>query len=111
MRVLAAIFTHSRHIAFDVAGVQVRLVEWRIEQQDQSGIPADEPTINALHRDGSPLMGARARNTRPALRDRIDLAFFILGRPERRSIVEIRPAIPGPVPSVVLNISPQSSGF
>src|SRR4029453_12136600 len=110
MRVLAAIFSHPRHVTLGGAGVEVRFVERRIEQQDQTGIPADEPTIDALYRCGSPLMRAGARKDRPALRYCIDLALFIVGRAERRAVVEVRPAIPLAVPAVLLNIAPQSAG-
>src|SRR6478672_7687673 len=111
MGVLTAIFSHSRHVALDVAGVEIRFIEWRIEQQDQTGIPADEPTIDALHRCGRPLMRAGARKNRPALRYGIDLALLILGRAERRAVVEVGPAIPLAVPAMLLDISTQSAGF
>jgi hypothetical protein len=38
------------------------------------------------------------------LRDRIDLAFFVLGRAQRRAVVEVRPAIPLAVPAVLLDV-------
>ena len=56
-------------------------------------------------------MRAGAGKNRPALRDRIDLAFFVRGRAERRAVVEVRPAIPLAVPAVLLDISAQSAGF
>ena len=68
--VLAAVFAHAGDIAFDVAGIEVRLVERRIEQLDQAGRRGGRggdrrspwPCIDALVRAG-------AGENRPALRD------------------------------------------
>ena len=52
---------------------------------------------------------ARAGEHRPALRDRIDLAFRRSRRPQRRAVIEIRATIPAAVPGVALDIRTQAA--
>ncbi len=111
MRVLASVFPHAGYVAFDVARIQIRFVERRIEQQDQTVVPADQPAIDAGHRGFGPLRRAGAGKYRPALRDGVDLTFFVLGRAQWRAVVEVRPAIPLAVPAVLVDASTQSAGF
>ena len=42
---------------------------------------------------------------------RIDLAFVVRSRAQRRAVVEIGPAIPFAVPAVLLDVAAQSAGF
>ena len=65
------------NVAFDVAGIERRFVEGRIEQLNQSGIAPDQALIDGVHRLTRALRIAGAAEHRPALRQRIDLAFRI----------------------------------
>ena len=49
MGVLAAVFAHARDVAFDIAGIQGRLVEGRIEQLDQRVLAANQPLVHRIH--------------------------------------------------------------
>ncbi len=85
MGVLPAIFPHARQVPFDVAGIQVRICR------------TADPAIGSAHRPGgqvacrprpwpcaSAAALARAGKDRPALRNRIDLAFGVLRGAQRR---------------------------
>jgi hypothetical protein len=45
-----AVFPHAGHVAFDVAGLQGRAGEGRIEQLDQREISAHEALVHGLER-------------------------------------------------------------
>ncbi len=107
MRVLAAIFAHAGNVTFDVAGIERRFVERRIEQLDQAGLAADEPLFDRVHRKARPLGIPRAGENGPALRQRINLALCVGVRANRIAIIKIRAAIPLSIPRVFLNILPQ----
>ena len=102
VRVLAAVLPHARHVAADVAGVQIRLVEGRIEQLDERVLAPHEPLVDRLHGRARAPRVARAGEHRPALRDRIDPAFGAARRAERRAVVEVGAAVPLAVPAVLL---------
>ena len=112
VRVLAAILAHAGDVALDVAGIESRFVERRIEKLDRAerrGGPGGgraAPWPDAC-RFGSPGAG----ENRPALRDGIDLAFRIGRRAERRAVVEVGAAIPLAVPAVLFDIAAQPAGF
>ena len=82
--VLAAVFAHAGDVALDVAGIECGLVERRIEELDQAvdrGGPAGgrlRPSPCAID-----FRVARAGEDRPALGDRVDLAFGVGRRAER----------------------------
>ena len=61
-------------------------------------------SFDRLHRLARPRRIARAADDRPALRQRIDLAFRIRLRAERFAIVEIGAPIPLAVPGVFLDV-------
>jgi hypothetical protein len=48
--VLAAVLAHAGNVAFDVAGIERRFVEGRIEQLNQPGVAADQALIHGFHR-------------------------------------------------------------
>src|SRR5664279_5050995 len=104
MRVLAAILTHPRYVAADVAWIQLRLVERRVKQLDQPGLTAYEVFVDSLHGLFSARRIGYAREHGPALRDGIDPAFGAGFRPERRAVVEIGTAIPGAIPALLINV-------
>jgi hypothetical protein len=70
--VLAAVFSYSGNVAFDVAGIQIRRVERRIQQLNQSMLAANEVPIQRLHGQTGATGIARPRKHRPALRNGID---------------------------------------
>lgn len=47
--VLTAIFTNSRNIAFDVAGIHCGFVEGGVEELDKVVFSADEASIDGVH--------------------------------------------------------------
>ncbi len=49
MGVLAAVFAHARHVAADIAGVQLGIVEGRIEQLDQPRVRPHAGTLYRIH--------------------------------------------------------------
>ena len=106
VRVLAAVLSHARDVAFDVAGIQVRLVERRIEELDQRIVAADQALVHRLHGHARALRRSPGPGEhRPALRDRIDLALGVARRAERRAVVEVGAAIPLAIPAVLLRCS------
>ena len=56
-------------------------------------------------------LGRGAGQHGPALRDRVDAAFGIAGRAERRAVVEVGAAVPVAVPGVLLEVRAQGLGF
>ena len=81
MGVLAAVLPHAGHVTFDVARIQSRFVERRSQELDQPASAADQAFIDGVHRARAPVASCGTREHRPALRDRIDLAFGIRGDP------------------------------
>ena len=110
MGVLAAVLADARHVALDVAGLQGALVERRVEELDQLVVAAHQTLLDRVHRRSGPRRVRDAGDHRPGLRDRVDLAFVVLGRAEGRAVVEVRPAVPGAVPGVRLQGRPQRLG-
>ena len=49
MRVLPAVFPHSRNIATDIAGIKIRVIERRIEQAHQAVVAAHQSVVHGLH--------------------------------------------------------------
>ena len=77
MGVLAAVLADAGHVALDVAGLQVRRVEGRVEQLDEPRVAVDQVLVHRRHG----LAGAHGvsgpRYDRPALADRVDPAFVV----------------------------------
>ena len=105
--VLAAVLAHAGHIALDVARLMIEMVERRIKQLDQSGVAADQPTVDRVQGRRPAVSVAGAGKDRPALRQRIDLTFAVRGRTRGRAVVEIGPQIPVAVPRVLLDVAAQ----
>ena len=108
--VLAAVLAHTGYIATDVAGIVHGRVEWRIEQLDQLRIASHQMCVERGHRLACAVGIAGAGKYRPALRDRIDVAFVALRRTQRRAVVEPRAPIPGAVPAVLFEALAQLFG-
>src|ERR1700720_4633840 len=100
MGVLTAVFPNARHITLDVAWVLWCVVKWWCEKENQSLGTADKFIFNSTHgaRRTAPFSGPA--HDSPGLRDRVDLAFRVFRRAERCAIIEVRAAIPFPVPTV-----------
>ena len=78
MRVLPAVLPHTGRISFDVPRILRRLVEWWIEQWQDLCASCDKSGPNGIHRPfGEPFRNG-TREHSPRLRDRIDLALFVL---------------------------------
>ena len=107
VRVLAAVLAHARDVAPDVAGVEIRPVEGRIEKLDQRVVAAHEALVDGVHRHPRALGIARAREHRPALRNGVDPALDVARRSQRRAVVEVRAPIPLAVPAVLLEVLAQ----
>ena len=98
VRVLTAVLADAGQVALDVAGIVGHPVERRRQQQHELRVAPDQMRAHRLHRArGAPRL-RRLRQHRPRLRQRVDPAFLVLRRPERRPIVEIRASIPVAVP-------------
>ena len=102
VRVLSAVLTDARQVSLDVAGIEGRLVERRGEEQDEPVAALNEVLLDGGHGPGGALGHGRARDHAPRLRDRIDAALDVLGRAERRAVVEVRSPVPVAVPRVPL---------
>ncbi len=112
VRVLTAVLPHARHVAADVAGIQARLVEGRIEKLDRaraSRRTRRSSTAFIAMRERSGV--ARPGQHGPALRDRIDPAFRVAGRTERRAVVEVGAAVPLAIPAVLLDVLAQPTAL
>jgi len=107
MRVLAAILSHARDVSLDVARIQIRLVEGWLQQLDQRLIPAHQMLIHRGHGQARALGIARPGQHRPALRNRIDPAFGVTRRPQRRAVVEVGAAVPCAVPAMLFELLAQ----
>ncbi len=107
--VLPAVLAHARHVAADVAGIESRLVEGRIEQLDQRVVAAHQALVDRLHGQARALaLSSAPGQHRPALRDRIDPAFGVARRTERRAVVEVGAAVPLAIPAVLLDVLAQA---
>src|SRR5262249_29151647 len=99
-----------RHIALYIARLEFSLVERRRKQQNELLLFS----YQILFHGGHGLLGAlgvgRTRNDGPGLCNRINLALVVLVRPERRSVIEISPAIPPAAPGVLFEGGAQELG-
>src|SRR5437588_12076628 len=66
-------------------------------------VPANEAPIHRVHGHARARGIPRSGEHRPALRNRIDLAFGIAYRPERRAIIEVGTEIPPFIPAMLLD--------
>src|SRR2546430_13724917 len=102
--VLAAILAHTGNVAFDVAGIERRFIKGGIEKLDEFGVATNKALIDGVHSLTRALRVAGAADYRPALRQRIDLAFEVCLRAERFAVVEIGAPIPLAVPRIFLDV-------
>ena len=108
MGILPAVFPHPGNVALDVAGIQVRFVERRVQKLDQAVLPANKELVHRFHCRARAFGIPGAGQNRPALRDRVDLAFGIARRAERRAVVEVSAPVPFAVPAVLFDIAAQA---
>ena len=111
MRVLAAVLADAGQISFDVARVRGAVVKRRGEQKDQPVFVPDEMLVDGFHRLARARRVAGAGEHSPSLGDRVDRAGIVLGRAQRRSVVEIGTAIPFSVPGILLDGGAQGIGL
>src|SRR5262252_7278489 len=69
VRILATILTNTWRITFDIARIQLALVEGRRKEQYQSIAAPDQIFINSGHSARRPMVVRRTRNYTPRLRD------------------------------------------
>src|SRR5256885_15081411 len=93
--------TLFRSVAFYVTRIEFRLVERRREQNDEAFAALHQVLIDGGHRAAGSIRVGDARDNRPGLRDRIDAAFVILRRTQRRSVIKVRAPIPISVPGLL----------
>ncbi|KAF5056943.1 hypothetical protein DSECCO2_362150 [anaerobic digester metagenome] len=105
--VLPPVLPHPRYIALDVAGIEVRRIERRVQKLDQSVLAAHEMPVQGLHGRACPLGVSRSREDGPALGDGVDAAFVVFRRTQRRAVVEVRTAVPLSVPPVRFDVTAQ----
>src|SRR5260370_29371583 len=107
MRILAAILANPRDITFDIARMKIGFIKRRIEQLNQAFLSADQTLIYRLHGLASAMRIASAADNRPALWQRINLAFQVDMRTERFPVIEISAPIPFAVPALLLDVGLQ----
>src|ERR1044072_4037737 len=98
VRVLPAVFTHTRNVSFYITGIETALVEWRCEENHEPITPPNQILFNRRHRTSHTIRIGPAGNHRPGLRDRIDATFFVSRRTERRAVIKTRAPVPVPLP-------------
>ena len=111
VRVLAAVLPDAGRVAFDVAGVERRLIERRREEQEQSVVAADEVFVHAPPSRSRRGLGSRRRRSRPttARSNRCGIRLLACGA-ERRSVVEEGAQVPVAVPAFALQRPRQRGG-
>ena len=110
MSVLSAILPHPRRVTFDIARVELRLIERRIKELNEIGIAADKALADSFHGLPAALRITSAADHRPALWQRIDLALWIGPGAKWLAVVEVGAAIPVSVPGVLCNVVSQLPG-
>ena len=68
VRVLTTVLAYTRNVALDVAGLELRAIERRIEQLDHADVATHEARIDGFEAKGDARGIAGAREQRPALR-------------------------------------------
>ena len=85
------------------------LTPQRIKQLNDRVVAPHEVLIQRVHRHPYALVLAHPRQHRPALRNRINLAFHVFFRAKRRAIVKVSATIPFAIPAMFLD-SPREPG-
>ena len=101
VRVLPPVLADPRQVALDVPGVEGRPVEGRRQEQDDAGRAPHQVGEHGVHGALGALRRRRAGEDGPALRDGVDPPLVVLGRPERRAVVEVPAAVPVAVPALL----------
>ena len=109
MGILAAVLSNAGRISLDVAGIALRPVERRGEQQCQAVIAADQLALDRRHRRLAALGTGDARDHAPGLGDRINPALIAGRRADRRAVVELAAPVPAAVPRLALERLPQAA--
>src|ERR1019366_9583841 len=99
VRVWAAVLARAANVARDVAGRGPGSIERRIEQLHEARVGVHEAAVDGVHRLPGAIIRRGAGEDGPALRDRVDPAFGIARRAERRAVVEPGAPVPGAVPA------------
>ena len=107
MRVLPAVFAHAGHIALDIARFKRGSIEGRREQLNELGLPSHQPLVQRIHRLAGAAGVAAPGDDRPALADRIDLAFVVDGGAQGGAVIEPGPPIPGSIPGMSFDVAAQ----
>src|SRR6185369_11290059 len=69
MRVLPAVFAHTRNVSFYITRIEIALVERWGEENHESITTPDQILLNSSHRTSHTVRIRRAGNHRPRLRD------------------------------------------
>ena len=101
--VLRSVFANARQISLDVSRIVLGVVEGRSQQENHPVVFPHEPLAHGPHRNARPFRLAGTGEHGPALRDRVDLTFYLACRTERAAVVEIGTAVPRSVPAVALH--------
>jgi hypothetical protein len=99
--VLTTVLAHAGRVAGDVAGRRSRAVEGGCQQPEEPELGHGQEVERRAERRGDAL-GPRARPRRPCLGEEVDPALAMGGRAERRTVVEVRAAVPGAIPGARL---------
>src|SRR5918992_1367100 len=74
-------------------------------------VTAHEAFIHRIHSHTGTVDIPATGENRPALRNRVDLAFGITGRPQRRAVVKVGTSIPLAIPAMLRNMLTYVSRF
>jgi hypothetical protein len=111
MGILPAVLPYPRNVSFDIAWIQVRCVERRVQELDKVVVPPDKKLVHRFHCPAGAFRFPGAGENRPALRKGIDAAFGIACRTQNRTVVEVSAPIPLAVPTLLLDVPAETTGF
>src|SRR5258705_13272256 len=97
--ILSPILAHARHVAFDVANIQLAFVEWWCKENYQPVAALNQILFYCCHRALRSITFSRTGNDRPRLHNRVDATFIVLHGTKRSAVIEVGPAIPVAVPT------------
>ena len=105
--VLPAVLAHAGRVAPDVAGIGASC--WSkggVSSRMQPRVAAHQVRAHRVHRALGPRGRAAPDSTAQRLRDGVDPALLVLGRAERRAVVEVGAPIPLAVPGQLQHVAP-----
>src|SRR5262249_42680270 len=97
-------FTHTRQISLDIPRFELRFVEWRIKQLNESRILPDQPLFHRFHGSNDTLRIADPGHRSPTLRQTVNLTLGIAGRTKWFTVVKIGAEIPATVPGMSFDV-------